>query len=55
MDTNAPGLLTRLQAWAATPITTPMDIVDVLLTTVLVTTVVVAWLFVMRHVTMLEA
>jgi hypothetical protein len=51
MDTNAPGLVSRLQAWAAWPITNQMDITDVVLSTVLITTVVVAWLFIMRHIT----
>lgn len=55
MDTSSPGLVTRLTAWAKAPITEPMDILDVVLTTSLITTVVIAWLFIMRHVTMLEA
>lgn len=49
-DTTANGLVTRLTAWAAAPITQPMDIVDVILTSILVTTLVVAWLFVLRHI-----
>jgi hypothetical protein len=50
MDTSANGLVSRLAAWAAAPITQPMDIVDVILTAAFVTTIVVAWLFVLRHI-----
>lgn len=50
MDTTANGLISRLAAWAATPITEQMDLVDVALTVAFATTIVVAWLFVMRHI-----
>lgn len=50
MDTTATGLISRLTAWAAAPFTTTLDIWDVVLTTILVTTVAVIWYQVMRHV-----
>jgi len=45
------GFITRLGTWAAAPITTQMDIWDVVLTTILVATVGCVWLSVLSHLT----
>ena len=50
MSTTSKSLTQRLAAWAAAPVTTPMDLPTVALTAAFVTTIVVAWLFVLRHI-----
>lgn len=50
-SSDNPGFITRLQTWALAPITSPMDMLDVVLTTILVATLAFAWWGVMRHVT----
>lgn len=52
MDTSTnPGFVTRLQTWAMTPITNPMDMLSVVLTVILVATVSYGWVKVMQHIT----
>lgn len=50
MDATGKGLVSRLSAWTVAPFTTPMDLFDVVLTVILVTTVAVAWLHILKHV-----
>lgn len=50
-SSDNPGFITRVQTWALHPITQPMDMLDVVLTTILVVTVAFAWVGVMAHVT----
>lgn len=44
------GLILRLKDWAMHPITTPMDMFDVVLTSILISTVIFAWWRVMVHI-----
>lgn len=48
---NGAGFLTRLQKWAAHPVTSDMDIMDVVLTTLLVLCVAFAWTRVVGQIT----
>ena len=50
-NNNSPGFVTRLQQWALYPVTTPMDMITLILTTVLVVTLAFAWVHVMQHIT----
>lgn len=53
-DTNtgsSQGLTTRLRDWAAYPVMNQMDMLDVVLTTVLVATLAFAWIVILKHIT----
>lgn len=50
-STNNPGFVTRLQQWALFPITNQMDMLDTVLTTILVITLAYAWIIILRHIT----
>lgn len=53
-DTNngsSQGLVTRLSQWAAFPIMNPMDMLDVVLSTVLVVSLAYAWIIILKHIT----
>jgi hypothetical protein len=46
-----PGFVTRLQNWVLYPVTNQMDMLDVVLSTVLVVTIAFAWIIILRHIT----
>lgn len=47
---NGSGFVSRLRAFAQQPFTTPMDLLDVTLLTILVATVAVLWTRVLKHI-----
>jgi hypothetical protein len=50
-SSDNPGFITRLMNWASMPITQPMDMLAVVLTTILIVTVATVWYGVLEHVT----
>lgn len=48
---NNQGFVTRLQNWVLYPVTNQMDMLDTVLTTVLVASLAYAWIIILRHIT----
>jgi len=53
VDTNTTnsGFATRLSQWAAFPVMNQMDMLDVVLSTVLIVSLAYAWIIILRHIT----
>jgi hypothetical protein len=51
MDSDNPGFVSRLQQWLLYPVTTQMDMLTVVLTTILVVSLAYAWIIILRHIT----
>lgn len=50
-NSSNPGFVSRLSQWAAYPVVNPMDMLDVVLSTVLVVTLAYAWIIILKHIT----
>lgn len=50
-NSSNPGFVTRLSQWAAHPVMNPMNMLDVVLTTVLVVSLAYAWIIILKHIT----
>lgn len=48
-STETQGFISRLQTWAMYPVTNQMDLLDTILTVLLVTTLAAAWIIVLKH------
>lgn len=50
-NTSNPGFITRLSQWAAYPVVNQMDMLDVVLSTILIVSLAYAWVIILKHIT----